>query len=165
MQILKTERTTLRPFELSDIPIAFSWLSDPVVMKHIPNGPDPDLAVSEKRIRNYMRIQAERGFSKWIVLDRESGQPIGDSGIMWLEEMNGFELGYRLASPYWGSGLATEIARAWLRAAPNLGLREVFAFAHVENLVSQNVLTKLGFVRERHAIVTGMNSIVYRMEF
>jgi len=62
------------------------------------------------------RALRKHGFSKWIILDRFGGR-IGDSGLLKLEEHGWIDLGFRLAPSYWGQGLATEAASAWVRAA------------------------------------------------
>ncbi|MBL8022086.1 MAG: GNAT family N-acetyltransferase [Leptospirales bacterium] len=158
---LLTERTLLRPFTLEDAPAAFIWFSDPEVMRFTPFGPDQDLRSTEQRINQYITAQGTRGFSKWIVLERESHTPIGDAGILWFEELQCFELGYRLRRDRWGQGLATEIALAWLARAHSLPFHQLSAFAHVDNFASHSVLKKSGFTQSRRAEVMGMDSLIF----
>lgn len=50
---------------------------------------------------------------KWIVIDKATGVPIGDAGLM-LEGCKGeAHVGYKIARSHWGQGLATEAAREW----------------------------------------------------
>lgn len=158
---LLTERTLLRPFTPQDAPAAHVWFSDPEVMGFKSIGPDLDLTITERRIGQYITSQNKRGFSRWIVLERESHTPIGDAGILWFEELQCFELGYRLRRDRWGRGLATEVALGWLALARNLPFRQLSAFAHVDNFASHSVLKKSGFTQSRRAEVMGMDSLIF----
>ena len=163
MQIL-TPRTIVRPFALADLHQASAWFCDPLVMQFAPSGPDLDLAAVENRLQHYIEEQSARGFSKWLVVLKDSGQPIGDSGILWCDDLQDFELGYRLRKDYWGQGLATEIASAWLRKAAELSLRSLSAFTHINNLASIRVLEKSGFSRLRRDTVMNMDSFVFQWQ-
>jgi RimJ/RimL family protein N-acetyltransferase len=161
---IETVRLTLRPFKEDDLSDAFSWLGDPRVMRFTPGGPDRDMAQTAARIAIYQRHQAEHGFSKWIIVDRNSGQPIGDAGLLFVTEHDWIDFGYRLARLCWGHGLATEAATAWVeRAFAHLMLPCLVSIVHPDNHASIRVLRKLRFVEERRAKVMGMNSIVYRL--
>src|SRR5436190_16801002 len=111
---IETERLRLRPFEEADAREAFAWFSDVEVMQFIPRGPDRTVEDSHRRIAGYRDHQARFGFSKWIVEDRETGEAIGDSGLFHLPDGQRIELGFRLARPHWGKGLAAEAGRGWL---------------------------------------------------
>ena len=55
------------------------------------------------------------------------------------------EIGWRLATPYWNLGLATEGARAVLDYAfSTVGLNEVVSFTVPANVRSRRVMEKLG---------------------
>jgi RimJ/RimL family protein N-acetyltransferase len=56
------------------------------------------------------------------------------------------EIGYRLAQPFWGQGLATEIVRATLAYGfESLGLRSIIAIVQPANVASVRVIQKVGF--------------------
>lgn len=164
MQIteLQTARTIIRPFSEDDAIQAFSWLGDPEVMKFTPHGPDATLALTIARIAHYHEHQAQFGFAKWIILDRNSMKPIGDSGPLYFPECQRFELGYRLLPGYWNQGLATEVASAWVRQCfQKLGFKNLMAFTHLDNLASARVLEKVGFKFNHSQQLMGMNSSVF----
>lgn len=144
---LTTQRTLLRPFEALDAAEAFSWFSDPEVMRYIPLGPDRTVEETFVRLARYVAHQAQHGFSKWVIIDRETGKPIGDSGFYFLPDGKRVELGYRLARAHWGRGLATEVGRRWIEVAREFipGLATLHAFAHLENTTSLHIIRKLGF--------------------
>jgi [ribosomal protein S5]-alanine N-acetyltransferase len=158
---IDTNRLRLRPFTSDDIPFAFDWFGDPLVMRFTPSGPDRTMQQTGVRIANYKHHQSEHGFSKWIIIERGSGRPIGDAGLLLLAEYGWIDLGYRLAQPFWGKGLATEAASAWVQKAfRELRLDRLAAIVHPENYASIRVLQKLGFLEERRDVIMGMNSIV-----
>lgn len=158
---IETARLILRPFTREDVREAFGWFGDPVVMRYTPSGPDRDVPDTAARIATYQRHQTERGFSKWIIADHNSGRPIGDAGLLFIPEYDWVDFGYRLARPYWGRGLATEAASAWVETAfGELKLSRLVSIVHPENRASIRVLEKLGFCEERRGVVMGMSSIV-----
>src|SRR5262249_37723867 len=162
---MQTERLNLRPFEPADAHAAFSWFGDPEVMRFTPSGPDASLEQTKARIANYREHQIAHGFSKWLILDRFSNCPIGDSGLLLLAQYGWIDFGYRLAREYWGKGLATEAAAAWVQAAfQELHLDRLIAIVHPENVASIRVLAKLRFREDRRDTIFGMNSILFRLD-
>ena len=60
-------------------------------------------------------------------------------------------LGYYVARDYWGRGLATEAARAFVDFGfRELGLARIVSSVEVGNDVSKHILEKLGFRLARH---------------
>lgn len=160
---IETQRTRLRPFEETDVEEAFAWFSDPEVMKFIPNGPDATLEHTRRRIAGYREHQARFGFSKRLIVHRETGKPIGDSGLLHLPDGERIELGFRLLKPYWGSGYAVEVGLAWLDwFDAHLAGRPLFADVNPDHAKSQRVLSKLGFQPSHPEIVYGMIMLIYR---
>jgi ribosomal-protein-alanine N-acetyltransferase len=144
---------------------AFTWFGDPVVMQFTVTGPDPSLEDTRRRLAYFAEHQQAHGFSKWVILQADSGMAIGDSGLLVLEEYGWIDLGFRLAQPYWGQGLATEAASAWVRVAlDELHLKRLGAFVHPKNAASIRVLEKLGLQVERRDTVMGMDSIVFSLD-
>lgn len=131
-------------------------------MRYSAGEPDRDRSATTARIERYIRMQAEHGFSKWAVRDRESGEYLGDAGLTVLPETGEVELGYRLARAHWGRGLATEVAAAWLAHALGLlALPRIIAFADPRNLASIRVMEKIGMRYERHDHLAGIDCVVH----
>lgn len=134
-------------------------------MRFTPGGRDTSIAQTEGRLARYREHQVAHGFSKWMVLDRKTNLPIGDSGLLVLEEGDWIDLGFRFAQPYWGQGLATEVGKAWARVAfDELHLDRLTAMAHPENTASIRVLAKLRFHEDRRGTIMGMESIVFSLD-
>ena len=138
---LHTDRLEIRPFERADQARMQPIYDDPEVMRHITGGGDP-----RGWIATYVRDQRERGYTFWAVVERATGEMIGEAGLAPYEDGPRLELGYLLRRDRWGRGLATEAARAILDAAfDDLGADEVMAVVDEGNEASLNVLRKLGF--------------------
>ena len=162
---IETNRLILRPFELSDTEAAFGWLGDPAVMPFTPSGPDKSIEETKTRLVGFVDHQQAHGFSKWVVLDRNSGVAIGDSGLVVLQDYGWIDLGFRFAQQYWGRGLATEAASAWVRAAfGEFRLKRLGALVHSGNVASIRVLEKVGFRQQRRDTIMGMDSIVFALD-
>src|SRR5262245_47067454 len=139
--LIETDRTILRPFEMKDAETALSWFGDAEVMRYIPFGADSTVEATTERIGRYIEHQRVNGFSKWIIIDRSTNDPIGDAGFYRLPDNLGVELGYRLCRSHWGRGLATEVAQRWIELAGEfLAESTIFAFSHRDNSSSMGVL-------------------------
>ncbi len=162
---IETSRLILRPFELTDAEAAFGWFGSPVVMRFTPTGPDTSIGQTKTRLAKYQEHQIAHGFSKWIIVDRRTEGSIGDSGLLELQDYGWIDLGFRLAQPNWGKGLATEAAAGWVRVAfDELRLDRLTALVHPENVASIRVLVKLRFRVERQDSIMGMKSILFSLD-
>jgi RimJ/RimL family protein N-acetyltransferase len=162
---IETNRLILRPFEPSDAEAAFGWFGDPVVMRFTPTGPDKSTDETKTRLGSYAKHQLVHGFSKWLISDRDSGVPIGDSGLLVLQGYGWIDLGFRFAQRYWGRGFATEAASAWVGAAfDEFRIGQLGAFVNPQNVASIRVLEKVGFRAEVRNMVMGMDAIVFSLD-
>ena len=162
MDQLLTPRLRLRPFGPGDAEVIHTIYSDPVVMRYVATGPMSDLAVTERLIDDYNAHQQRHGFSFWAVLERSSGQLIGDAGL-YRTPAGEVELGYTLGAAWWGRGYATEAASRWLSVAfDELDIDEVVALAEPANVASLHVLTKLGLVRDGERMAFGRPHALFR---
>jgi len=133
-------------------------------MRFTPTGVDTSIEQTKARIANYQEHQTAHGFSRWIMLDRRLDRAIGDSGLLELQEYGWIDLGFRLAQPCWGKGLATEAASAWVRAAfDDFHIDRLTSFVHPGNAGSIRVLEKLGFQTAGRDTIMGMNSILFSL--
>ena len=145
-----TERLMLRKLAQKDIDNIFLLDSNPEVMKYVGVPPVTNKQESAKMINNILNQYEKNGTGRLAVIEKESNQFIGWSGIKLLtEEVNGFknvyELGYRFLPEFWGKGYATESAIASLDLGFNqLNTDKIYAYADVGNESSNRILTKLG---------------------
>ena len=140
---------TLRAFQGEDVEPYFEQiLSDGAVMRWLAGDGKP--RTREAAQLAYARITSpdrdERDLF-WIAVDRESGDLIGHAVLQRLDKSDLIEVGYALGRRWWGSGLATESARALVdHGFSVLGLDLITGVARPENAASRRVLEKAGLV-------------------
>ena len=148
--MLQTKRLILRQWNVADIAAFADLNSDSQVMQYFPDLWD------ESRTRDFVEIMqgliAQRGWGFWAAELKEGSQFIGMVGLNVVPfeipdsqtDDRHMEIGWRLAQPFWGQGLATEAAQASLDYAfQTLKERSVFAFTPVANQRSRRVMEKL----------------------
>ena len=140
---LRTERLEIRAFVEEDLEALHRVYGDPEVTRFIPRYPTVD---DTRRALNVHVSEARAGHPAfWALIERQSGELIGDAGLGLLAGGPDHELGYTLARNRWGQGYATEAAGACLAyALGQLGLDPVYAQVRPENTASVRVLEKIG---------------------
>lgn len=155
-------RLALRPFELSDVDAAHRIYGDARVMRWVGDGAVRGPEHTRATLAEYIDHQRARGFSFWAVLERRSGELIGDAGL--YSRGGEVELGYTLAYEQWGNGYATEAAELCVQAAfTELGLPELVALIRPENRSSAAVAMKLGFEPGARVSAYGSDHVLYRL--
>ncbi len=144
---LQTPRIRLRQWQTSDHAPFAALNADPDVMEFFPA--PLDRAASDAMAQRCQALIASRGWGLWACELRASGAFMGYVGLhvptAALPCLPCVEIGWRLARPYWGQGLATEAARAVLRVGfEDIGLSEIVSFTAVTNLRSQAVMQRIG---------------------
>ena len=145
--ILETERLKLRPLRDGDAQRITRFIGDFDVAKMLARVPYP---YALKDAQDWLGTLPERT-ARGEVFNRaiDSGGLVGVLGIHDIRPIEGEkigELGYWLAKPYWGKGLMSEAARAFVHYAfDGLGLAGLISGHFKENQRSGRVLAKLGF--------------------
>jgi len=151
---IETERLLLRPFTSADLDDwAGSIFADPEVTRYLPKRDTTPQQRAERALRFVQEHWDRHGYGLWAVIERTTGQFIGQSGLNYLDETGEVEVDYALAKAYWGRGIATEVARASLRFGfEHLGLERIIGLAMPENIASRRVLECIGmsFVKDTH---------------
>jgi RimJ/RimL family protein N-acetyltransferase len=160
--VLETTRLRLRQMSLDDLDFVAAMLSHPEVMRFYPKLHTRQEAQAwvERQLARYRND----GHGLWLVLDRESGEPVGQVGLV-VQEVDGkpeFEIGYLIHRPHWRKGLATEAALGVREYAfgPR-GLDRVISLIRPENIPSQGVARKLGMTPERETDFKGYRHLVF----
>lgn len=146
---MNTERLVLRQWQESDKEPFFRLNSDPVVMEHFPA--PLTKGESDALYERLRGIIHEQGWGLWAVACPGVSDFIGFIGLSRPRFTAHFtpcvEIGWRLASEYWGKGYATEGAKACLEYGFNtLKLPEIVSFTAVSNVRSQQVMQRIGMV-------------------
>ena len=143
---IHTERLVLREWRDDDLEPFAALNADPLVMEHFPSV--LDRAQSDALAARIGQHFTEHGYGLWAV--EVDGAFAGFTGVCWSEVTGGAELevGWRLAAPFWGRGLATEAATAALA----YGLQHVprvVSFTALTNERSWRLMERIGMRRER----------------
>ena len=143
--ILETGRLILDTWQTSDWTAFRPIATDPDVMRYITGGvpwtDDQVRAFVERQVKLY----SERGFCRWKLLAKATGEMIGFCGVGFWRDAPDPEIGWWLARRYWGRGLATEAAAAALKDAfERVRLERITSVARPENAASIRVMKKLG---------------------
>ena len=148
-QILETPRLILREMSLDDLDFVTTMLADPEVMRYYPKCYSREEAATwvERQINRY----AKHGHGLWLVLEKGTGQPVGQVGLL-IQNIGGVEekeVACLVHRPFWRRGYATEAARACRDHAFEVFCRQrVIALIRPENVPSQGVAQKLGMTQE-----------------
>jgi [ribosomal protein S5]-alanine N-acetyltransferase len=85
-------------------------------------------------------------FGLWATILKENGRFIGSCGLANPPNSDAPHLGYYVARPYWGQGLASEAAEAFLEIGfVRLGLPRIFGDVEKGHLASERILQKISF--------------------
>ncbi|WCJ43149.1 Acyl-CoA N-acyltransferases (NAT) superfamily protein [Euphorbia peplus] len=134
----------IRPFDISDIDDFMIWATDEKVTKFCTWEPYS----SKQEGLNYIKNTViPHPWYKAICL---KNRPIGSISVTKTADNIRVELGYVLASKYWGKGIGTRAVKlmANIIFSDFPELERVEALVDVENVGSQRVLEKAGFTRE-----------------
>jgi len=152
----RTARLALTAIGADDLAEIERMHRDPAVMATL--GGVRDDAETRRMVRRWIAHWDAHGFGLWIARDAATGAFAGRGGLQHtvVAGRGEIEVAYALAPPYWGRGLATELASASVRAAfEGRGLAELVCFALVTNRPSQRVMEKAGFAFEREVAHAG----------
>ena len=145
---LRTARLTLRPPAPGDIDCIMAMDTDAEVMRYIPGyWVAPEREAAHRREMREELTTGDRFKFFYMVTPAGSDTAVGWVLLRPTEDGAWIELGYRLLRSAWGKGYATEAGKLALDIAfEDWDVAEVMAITHPDNLASQHVLAKLGFV-------------------
>ena len=168
MEIATTARLRLRTITLEDAAFYLELVTDPAFIEHI--GDRGIRSVEEARralAAGPLAMQQARGHSIYLVELKDSGRPIGMSGLIKRDALEDVDIGYAFLPAWRGHGYAFEAGAAVLAYAPTLGLTRVVAITSPANAASNGLLRKLGlrFSHFTRALPDGDGSNLYVIEF
>jgi RimJ/RimL family protein N-acetyltransferase len=149
--VIETSRLSLSEMSMADLDSIAEVLAHPEVMRFWPTCYDRDEAANW--VKRQQARYAKDGIGYWLVLEKSSGRPVGQAGLLLLtvDDREEVGLGYIIHRPFWRKGFASEAAAASMDYAVNkLGRQRVVALVRPENLPSQGVARKLGMEVEKH---------------
>ncbi len=148
--ILATDRLRLRPMTAADTEAVFSLFSDPVVMRYLDRPPMTTTSEARAAIDQAAVEFGEGTALRLGLVLALDDRVIGTGSLLHVDwPSRRAEVGYALAQPYWGRGLAGEATAAVLEYGfETLDLHRIEAELDPRNAPSVRVLERLGFARE-----------------
>lgn len=149
--LIETERLILRDVLEGDLEGFYELDSNPEVHRYLGNKPVKDKEKLKAVIAFIREQYRENGIGRWAIIEKSSNEFVGWTGLKLNREKTNnhidfYDLGYRLIERFWGKGYATESGIASLDYGfRQLNLDEIYASAHIENMASNKILSKLGF--------------------
>lgn len=149
--ILETERLILRNWRDDDRDLFREINRDPKVMEFFPWRRTYEEA--DAMLERVRAMIDTTGFGFFAIEEKESGDPVGFCGlgpamVAPVMPQETIEIGWRLATRYWGKGYATEAATAALRHGfLDRRLDAVLSFAVAKNTRSTSVMKRIGLRR------------------
>jgi RimJ/RimL family protein N-acetyltransferase len=139
----RTPRLLLRPGFPEDAPALAAAIADEGLVRNLATAPWP------YRMRDaeaFLATPRDPVLPSLLIFERTAGaaQLVGSCGLG-RRPSGAVELGYWIARPFWGRGLATEASKALIDIARALGLKQLEASHFIDNPASARVLDKLGF--------------------
>ncbi|MGA9983809.1 MAG: GNAT family N-acetyltransferase [Acidobacteriaceae bacterium] len=163
MAVLETSRLLLREMTPHDAPALHAVLGDEETIRWYPHPYSP-AEVEEWIARQVARYPSGAGLLGLTL--RDTGQLIGDCGLVW-QEIDGpaeLEIGYHVHPHHRNQGIATEAARAVRDYAfSTLGCDHVVSIIRPENLASRRVAEKNGLTVDRTVFWRGYDHCIYRL--
>ncbi|WP_326491490.1 GNAT family N-acetyltransferase [Neorhizobium galegae] len=166
-EVLETEGLTLREITKADLLILFRIFGDAESMRFYPRAKsfeETEAWFEKLAFRSY----EENGFGLWGVVEKATGELIGDCGVTLQPTLKGLEpeIGYHLRREWLGRGYAAEAAAACRDfGLGTLGFERIVSIVSPENIPSLRVAAKIHQRWETYRTVTAAGAEVDRFLF
>jgi RimJ/RimL family protein N-acetyltransferase len=167
MKVLETERLVVRHFRAEDLDALSAVAADPEVMRYVGDGRPITREQARVWIERSLANYARHGFGSFAVaLKEDEGGLVGYCGLVNLSADGEAEIVYGFAEPYWGRGLARELAGPLIDFGFGpCGLRRIVATIDPENVASVRVVERWGMkLAEQRLDEHGLPEALYVVE-
>ena len=158
---LETQRLILRRYVPDDAQDAFrNWTNSVAVTRYMPWLPHGTLDVTRAYIQTCIDGYANADCYNWVIVYKETGQPIGSISVVTLsEETDCAAIGYCLSERYWGKGIMPEAFRRVIAFLfREVGVNRIESTHDVRNSQSGRVMEKCGLQYEGTLRQAGKNN-------
>lgn len=146
--IAQSENILLRNFERKDASFLLDLYSSPEWNAKIRNNAIHSLKSAEQFLKNHiLKEYVDQGYGFYVIESLQARTPIGLCGITLRNGQSIPDIGFGVLPQYKNKGFAFEAATLVLQfIKQNFDFTKIDAFATLENIPSQNLLKKLGFI-------------------
>lgn len=161
---MNSERLIFEHYTEADFEDYFKLVSNADVMKMVTGKPDLELDARE-RLKKMLKINQEYpkigNFRISLKLDNDF---VGHAKLV-MTKKNEAEIGYLLMPEHWGKGYGSEIAESLVSLAKEIDeIQSLMANIAPENIASQRILEKQGFLWEYDGEYIGLPTAYYKMK-
>ncbi len=159
---IETARLRLRSVSMADLDAMHGLWTDPRVRRYLWDGEIISRHRARAAIEDGIESLARHGFGLWVAQERTGEALIGFCGPRYLDEAPGVGVLYGISPPFWGCGLATEVALAVIRYGfEEVGVDRIEASADTPNAASLRVIEKAGMAYEKRELLEGQDLTYY----
>ena len=172
-EILETSRLTLRRPVPADAEAIFETYASDREVTHFLGWPRHRSLADTTAFLEHSDREWERWPAGPYLIERPGGELIGGCGLGYQTESQALT-GFVLARKAWGLGFATEVLKATIESARQLGLHRLQALCHVDHKASQHVFDKCSFhcdgILESHTVFpnldpdTSLDVVLYTLD-
>lgn len=149
LPMIQTERLILREISILDAVDMYEYSKDPLVGPLAGWAPHRSIDESLGVIGMFLDAKKRGEPGVYAIVLKSANKMIGTIELYNHVPSYKAELGYSIASKYWGQGYATEAAKAVVDVGFKiLKLKRIEASTYVDNYQSQRVCEKVGFQKE-----------------
>ena len=152
----------MRQLTRDDLPWLIEMRTRPEVSRYLGGAKLQNPESISNRLDFYIACYEKFGFGSCAMLWKETGEPIGFSGLQPLEDTGEIEVGYNLAKRFWRQGFGEECARGWIKYGfETLDLDRIVAVAYPENVGSWRIMEKCGMKYQDNQVHYGVECVYY----
>lgn len=161
MQAIQTERLILREFTENDAPFLLELLNTPKWLQFIGDRGVRTVEGAKQYItERFFKSYQTHGFGFYALALKNDGIPIGTSGLIKRDGLDGVDMGFALLPEYEQKGYGFEAGQTVLSLAKNdFNLLYLLAITNQDNHNSQKLLVKLGFEKKDKLIVLPKDTV------
>jgi len=151
LKILETKRLLLRQLTTDDSEFILELLNEPSFIQNIGDrGVRTPIEASSYILNGPAASYAKNGFGLYLVVLKETNEPIGMCGLIKRNGLDDVDIGYAFLPKFWSKGYAVESALAVkIYAKDVIGLNRIVAITDPANEGSIRVLEKIGLRFEK----------------
>jgi ribosomal-protein-alanine N-acetyltransferase len=139
----------LREQSLEDTETFLQYYSDPDVHRYILATPPTNLSDAADEIHYCRNLFYQKKGIYWTLAHRKDNRMIGAAGLYINYHHERAEISYDLSKEFWRQGIMGKVLKKLLEYSfSHVGLKRLEAVTLNENMPSQSILSKLGFVHE-----------------
>ena len=145
--IIETKRLILRKLQKGDaFEIFNNWANDDEVTKYVTWNTHKDISVTEQILDYWLKEYDNPKTIRYGITIKETGELVGSIDVVHYIDNIKPEVGYCLSRKCWNKGYMTEVCNAFVDYLFSLGYQEVVIEADVNNIASNKVIQKCGFI-------------------